>query len=241
MCTVSYLPQENGNFVFTSNRDEAISRKTIAPKVYSNDGVKVLMPKDQVAGGSWIGVSDKKRLVCLLNGGFEKHARKVSYRHSRGKVVNDFLHTDDFKAMLDGCDLENIEPFTLIVIDWSHDLVSYELVWNEVEKHISQLDINQPKIWSSSTLYTQEMKQVRNQWFLNYFSDKEFSQENALDFHKNFGIGDKDVDLQIDRGILKTVSITNVVKSGFNVDMVYDDLLENKVYSENINSEVVYG
>ncbi|MFD0963457.1 NRDE family protein [Pseudofulvibacter geojedonensis] len=241
MCTVSYLPQNKENFVFTSNRDEAVGRETIAPRVYLGKEVKFLMPKDKLAGGSWIGVSDKKRLVCLLNGGFEKHVRKSNYRHSRGKVVINFLQVDDFQELLYSCILKDIEPFTLIVIDWSENLVAHELIWDGVEKHISQLDVNKPKIWSSSTLYTQEMKQIRNQWFLDYFSDKEFSKENALEFHENFGVGDKDVDLQIDRGHLKTVSITNVVKNGDEIDMLYKDLLKDLVFLENINSVVVHG
>lgn len=240
MCTVSYLPQKNGSFVFTSNRDESVCRKTISPKVYLSDEVRMLMPKDEVAGGTWIGVSDKNRLVCLLNGGFEKHTRKTSYKHSRGKVVNDFLKIDAFQLLLSEYDLKGVEPFTLIILDWSDVLVAYELVWDEYEKHISELDVSQPKIWSSATLYTQEMKQIRNQWFLNYFASKDYSKENALDFHKNFGVGDKDVDLQIDRGSLKTVSVTNVVKDSSGVNMIYEDLLLNKVYLKNINSEVVY-
>lgn len=56
MCTVTYIPQENNNFILTSNRDEAYGRKTLAPSFYTIDGVKMLFPKDAVAGGSWIGV-----------------------------------------------------------------------------------------------------------------------------------------------------------------------------------------
>lgn len=241
MCTVSYLPQKDGNFIFTSNRDEAINRITIPPKVYLREDVKILMPKDELAGGTWIGVSDQKRLVCLLNGGFEKHVRKNHYRHSRGKVVSDFLLVQDCQVLLSDYDLSNIEPFTLVMLDWSQSLVIYELVWNGGEKFLSELDVNQPKIWSSSTLYTDEMKQIRNQWFLDYFSGRDFTADSALSFHRNFGVGDKDIDLQIDRGTLKTVSITNVVKNDFDVTMIYEDLLIGKVYLEKLNSVTVYG
>lgn len=226
MCTVSFIPKGNDDFVFTSNRDEAISRKTIVPKMYQVDGEKVLCPKDEVAGGTWIGVSGKQRLVCLLNGGFVKHQRKNKYKHSRGKVVNDLLLTNDFRKELAVYDLLNVEPFTLIVLDWSNSLVMYELVWNEKEKHFREMNVNESFIWSSSTLYTEEMRQTRKDWFTSYFTGKPFSQENCLDFHENYGIGDTDLDLQIDRGELKTVSITSVEKTRDAVSMIYKDLLQ---------------
>ncbi len=122
MCTVSFLPNKDGGFVFTSNRDEAVSRKTSPPEIYNYNGVKVLCPKDDLAGGTWIGVSSKSRLVCLLNGGFVKHERKNNYRHSRGKIVIDFLVVGDYKKVLNSYDLNDIEPFTLIILDWQNAL-----------------------------------------------------------------------------------------------------------------------
>ena len=82
MCTVTYLPLGNNDFILTSNRDEDPKRKTIPPKEYLEDGVKLTYPKDELAGGTWIGLSEKSRLICLLNGGFTKHSREESYRMS---------------------------------------------------------------------------------------------------------------------------------------------------------------
>ena len=78
MCTVTFLPLGNTDFILTSNRDEQRLRETLPPKIYEEDGVEMLFPKDKVAGGTWIGTSSKKRLVCVLNGGFIKHKRKES-------------------------------------------------------------------------------------------------------------------------------------------------------------------
>ena len=52
MCTVTYLPQENDGFILTSNRDESPMRKTIPPKKYVENGVELIYPKDQLAGGT---------------------------------------------------------------------------------------------------------------------------------------------------------------------------------------------
>ena len=83
MCTVTFLPLQNNNFILTSNRDEQRIRETIPPKKYKENGVDLFFPKDKIAGGTWIGTSSNKRLVCVLNGAFKKHKRKDYYKKSR--------------------------------------------------------------------------------------------------------------------------------------------------------------
>ena len=75
MCTVTYFPLGKNDFILTSNRDETPFRKTIPPKKYLENGVELTYPKDELAGGTWIGTSSKNRLVCVLNGAFIKHKR----------------------------------------------------------------------------------------------------------------------------------------------------------------------
>ena len=79
MCTITLFPLSGikKGFVLTSNRDEVSGRQTLPPDFSENKGRKMLFPKDGVAGGTWIGVSDRQRLVCLMNGGFEKHQRAI--------------------------------------------------------------------------------------------------------------------------------------------------------------------
>lgn len=224
MCTVSFIPKNNNDFIFTSNRDEAIKRKTSYPDFQNINGVKTLFPKDEISKGTWIGVSEKKRLVCLLNGAFEKHLRQPYYRHSRGKVVKDILVTDDFQESLLNYNLEDIEPFTLIVVDWEKSLQLHELIWDASKRHIKQLPLEN-KIWSSSTLYTNEMKIKRQNWFHDFVSEKSSTQESILDFHENYEVGDKNIDLKIDRGLLKTISITSVKKEDNSISMKYLDFV----------------
>ncbi len=95
MCTVTYLPIGNDQFILTSNRDESPMRKTIAPKKYDEQGIALVYPKDELAGGTWIGLSEKNRLVCLLNGGFEIHERKGPYAMSRGLIVRKILSAEN--------------------------------------------------------------------------------------------------------------------------------------------------
>src|SRR5690554_4635530 len=105
MCTLTFIPKTAVEFIITSNRDEAVVRKTIPPRAYIQDGIKLLFPKDELAGGTWIGASSKKRLICLLNGGFKPHVRKSEYRKSRGIVVTDLLKADTTVTAIEAYDL----------------------------------------------------------------------------------------------------------------------------------------
>lgn len=226
MCTVSYLPLRDNNFILTSNRDETPLRNTIHPQEYLENGVLLKYPKDELAGGTWIGLSDKKRLVCLLNGGFEKHIRKSSYNISRGIIVKNILSADDGVSYINNFDFTEIEPFTLVLVDWSKQLETYELVWDGLKKHFNKLP-QEPKIWSSSTLYTKGMRELRKEWFANWLKENnEFHQEEILKFHKNNTLGTPDVSVKMKRPLVETVSITSVVKEDSKVDISYIDFLE---------------
>ncbi|GFD72514.1 hypothetical protein KUL113_19340 [Tenacibaculum sp. KUL113] len=227
MCTVTYLPLGNNNFILTSNRDEDPKRKTIAPKTYVEEGVKLTYPKDELAGGTWIGLSEKNRLICLLNGGFTKHQRAESYRMSRGVIVKQLLKVDDPVEIINHFDFEGIEPFTIVLVDWNNGLQAYELVWDGVKKHFQELG-KTPKIWSSSTLYTDEMKQLRKEWFADWLSNnKEFHQSGIINFHQDETRGNKEVSLKMKRQNVETVSVTSVIKKEKQLTMSYYDLHSN--------------
>lgn len=229
MCTVTYIPKENNNFILTSNRDEAYGRTTLAPSFYDIDGVKMLFPKDAVAGGSWIGISEKSRMICLLNGGFENHIKVQDYKMSRGVVVKELLKAGDLSKAIQDFDYQGIEPFTIVAIDWSTSLIATELVWDGYKAHITVLG-KEPKIWSSSTLYDHAMKAKRRNWFADFSQDADWSAGSLLDFHTTGGEGNEYVDLRMNRGKLGTVSITQVEKTGEICTMTYHDFQKEEVH-----------
>lgn len=229
MCTVTYLPLGNNNFILTSNRDESPVRKTIPPKKYDENGVELTYPKDELAGGTWIGLSEKNRLVCLLNGGFEKHQRNEYYRLSRGVIVKEILTSNDAVEFITNYNFAEIEPFTIVLVDWNNQLETYELVWDGTEKHFNKLP-QEPKIWSSSTLYTSAMKQMRKDWFSEWLSKQEnFQQKNILEFHQDETRGDVETSLKMKRSFVETVSVTSVQKTSEEIKIKYIDILKNKV------------
>jgi hypothetical protein len=172
MCTVSFIPISEYDFILTSNRDESPKRETHFPRIYEQGRVKLLYPKDKLAGGTWIGASNKKRLICLLNGGFKPHNRKEKYRMSRGKIVTDMLSVENIEKDLNEYDLLDIEPFTMILVSWKNDLKLKELVWDGIDKYISNKPIK-PKIWSSSLLYSEKVKKKREQWFKEFLNSSD--------------------------------------------------------------------
>lgn len=232
MCTVTYIPKENNNFILTSNRDEAYGRTTLAPSFYDVDGVKMLFPKDAVAGGSWIGISEKSRMICLLNGGFTNHIKVQDYKMSRGVVVKELLKAEDLTMAIQDFEYDGIEPFTIVAIDWSGVLKATELVWDGHKAHINVLG-KEPKIWSSSTLYDATMKEKRRDWFAQFSKETDWTPESLLDFHTTAGEGDKHIDLKMNRGKLGTVSSTQVTKNGESCEMAYHDFQKEEVHTTN--------
>ncbi|RCS28441.1 hypothetical protein DUT90_00505 [Polaribacter sp. WD7] len=226
MCTVTYFPLGENDFILTSNRDETPLRKTIPPKKYIENGVALTYPKDQIAGGTWIGMSENNRLVCLLNGGFENHIRKPQYKLSRGVVVKNILSAIDGIAYVENFDFSNIEPFTLVLVDWNIQLKTYELIWDGVHKHFRELP-QQPKIWSSSTLYNQEMKENRKKWFDSWLSKQnEFLQHEILAFHQNEDFGTPETSIKMKRSTVETVSVTSVKKEATLLSLEYIDFVK---------------
>ena len=227
MCTVTFLPLSSNSFILTSNRDEQRLRETIPPKKYVEDGVEMVFPKDKLAGGTWIGTSSKNRLVCVLNGGFVKHKRKVSYKKSRGVIAKEILKEDNLFEYIENLGLNGIEPFTMVIVDWNNDeLRLYELIWDEQIKHFSKFK-NEPKIWSSSTLYSNEVKEIRKSWFQNWIVENEFTSEKVLEFHHS-EIGDKEQSVLMKRSYVETVSISSVKKENEIIKMQYEDVVHSK-------------
>ncbi len=223
MCTVTYLPKSNG-FIITSNRDEAPNRvSALHPDVYFEDGVKLLYPKDPQGNGSWLALAEDERAVCLMNGGFEPHKRKDSYKHSRGLIVTRFFSYKNAADFIENYDFSGVEPFTLVIAEFGK---LYELRWDETNYHLKEMDAKEPHIWSSTTLYTPEITAKREEWFAKWLkTNDQYIVDNIRKFHKFGGDGDHNNDLIMHRGdIISTVSITSIVMGTDNVEMIYEDL-----------------
>lgn len=235
MCTVTFIPKSNYDFILTSNRDEAPGRNTLSPEIYSENGVQLLYPKDAVAGGTWIGASERKRVITLMNGGFVAHESHSFYRKSRGLVVLDLLKCEDIRREVENYNFTEIEPFTVIIVDWNTDLQLFQLVWDGDNFHFSEKPLA-PKIWSSSPLYPENLKKKREQWFSEFlFKNVSPTEGEILNFHKTAGEGDLNESLIMDRGFVKTKSITQIIRRDKKVEMRYEDLQSGAVNTSRLH------
>ena len=230
MCTVSFV-NSNEKFIITSNRDEKVAReKAIEPKIHLVKDKKIFFPKDQKAGGTWYAVDDKAHIVVLLNGAKEKHELKSSYRKSRGLIVLDLISSESVILFWPKIDLDNIEPFTLVVFE---NQKLYQLQWNEFKKETTELDTTKNHIWSSSTLYPLAIREQRAQWFYDFLESKDnISELDMMNFHKNTEGNNRENGLVINRNdLLKTLSITQTVIEKNKVSLRHYDLTENQEFT----------
>ena len=224
MCTVTYIPTPEG-CIITSNRDEKITReRALSPQEYLIDGKKIIFPKDPKAGGTWVAHSETK-IIVLLNGAREKHIPKPHYRKSRGLIVLDLMTAKKTIDYWGKIDLSDIEPFTIVLIE-NNKLT--QLQWNEVEKSTTEFDAKQFHIWSSSTLYSKEIRVQRKEWFQDFIKSKNApTPEEILHFHQFTESENKEFGLQINRNdVLKTISITQCKVTSNTIKMEYLDLFE---------------
>lgn len=227
MCTVTFIPTGD-NYFITSNRDEKNTRKlAIPPTAYQFESGKIFFPRDGDMGGSWIAIHENGNAAVLLNGAFEKHSAQPPYRLSRGKIFLHVIASEFPIKRFERLSLERIEPFTLVLLD-KDDL--YECRWDGAQKYCKQLKTHKPYIWSSVTLYDEEVVKKRESWFSAFLSAKANpSQEDILHFHQFTGGGDKSYDLQMERDELySTVSITSISLTAGGGQMTYLDIKGHK-------------
>ena len=216
---------EGNKTIITSNRDEKIIRPAalLPQKIETRNGV-LYYPVDAKAGGTWFITNDKGDVGVLLNGAYEKHIPKESYRLSRGSILPALFTAENPLDALDSFDFEGIENCTLVLFV---DGFLNECVWDGTNLTITKLDEKKRYIWSSVTLYNTEMIAARKQWFKEFnTSNPNPSQEEMIHFHTNSGTGNDEFGLKMNRGNeMLTVSITSVLVSEESTRLKYFDVL----------------
>lgn len=229
MCTVSFV-HVHDRIIITSNRDEKIIRPSaIPPRDYTINGKNVIFPKDPKAGGTWFVVDANGTVLVLLNGADEKHKVVLPYRKSRGLIVLDIISRVSPKDFWDEIDLENIEPFTLVLFQ-NKEL--FQLRWNGNQKETTPLDSHKNHIWSSSTLYPEAIREKRTNWFYTFLdANPEISETEMLHFHRYTEEKNQENGLVINRNDeMKTLSITQSVIEKNKVAILHCDLIAQKEY-----------
>lgn len=226
MCTVTYYKGAKGIFL-TSNRDENISRPNAALMHQENlHGITVMYPIDPQAFGSWFGYRTDKSALVLLNGAFEKHRRIIPYKRSRGLVLLEILKQPNFNQAWENVSLEGVEPFSLVA--YQHDQLSFKR-WDGTIKYSEELNSEQPHIWSSVTLYEEEIRNARKLWFAEFLSSNtnEKTAEDFISFHTTTGKDNSTNGLVINRNnVMLTKNITQISMLEDHAKMLHWELLK---------------
>lgn len=226
MCTVSYFRNNTGSITLTSNRDEHIDRPLALPPQPFLHGARTLYyPKDPRGSGTWFCVTEQPEVLVLLNGAAQKHVPQPPYRRSRGLVVLELLQYAPVLEQWDQMDLDHIEPFTLVYCN-VHQLV--ELQWDGFQKKTTHLDIQQPQIWSSSTLYPDAVRAERKNWFHVFLRQKNNcpSPSDMLQFHTGTRLDDPENGLIINRNAtMLTKSVSQCTLSPTDFVFTHRDLM----------------
>ena len=223
MCTVTFIPS-GGKIFLVSNRDEKHSRgDAIKPSIYQSSTGQVLYPKDADYGGSWISIHQNGNAAVLLNGAIKPHTSEPPYRRSRGLILLDLFKETSIVSAFGTISLGKIEPFTVVL--WEKGKL-WEGRWDGHTRQLIAIDKSLPHIWSSVTLYDEDVRTRREKWFSDWLlSHPNPSLEDIIDFHQVTGEGDLYNDLLMNRnGHLYTVSITGMEMQAGYGKMLYKDL-----------------
>jgi hypothetical protein len=119
MCTVSFLPMEQG-FALAMNRDEKKSRVAGEKPRKQRTGRHFSLHPSEPGGGTWIGINQGGLALALINW----HAQKPNEhaRFSRGIVVPHLLAAENLERaakLFASLPLEHLNPFRLIAVSRS--------------------------------------------------------------------------------------------------------------------------
>ena len=209
MCCLSIYKTKDHKVVITHNRDEQKSRQLAANQLIPEiiNGRKVWMPKDAQSNGTWI-ATDGQVAGALLNGFKENHVKKDAYRASRGNIIPSLFQMQSIEKFVSDFDPDGYEPFTLVMFGGDDRLLEYG--WDEQKIYITNLDSNLPHIYSSPTLYNNEVKINRAQQFFKWLKN-DCSENDIWHLHATKG-KDHNKFLNVDYNqIIRTVALSQIV------------------------------
>ena len=126
MCTLllAHRVFPGAALVVAANRDELLGRASSPPLLVAGE-TRVLMPRDLVAGGTWLGLNERGLFVGITNRAGQPPDRT---RASRGALVVEALRAPDAGALharLSRLEAARYNPFHLLYADGSKAFVTW--------------------------------------------------------------------------------------------------------------------
>ena len=152
MCTLTFVPAEDG-YLVGMNRDELLARPVaLPPRVFERSGIEMVYPREP-SGGAWIACNSQGNLLALLNwNGSESH-NLGEKRRTRGLVIPHLIGLPDLSTTdshFQQMNLDGLFSFRLIGVFRSEKVVN-EWRWDGTAKKFLRLSWVR-KHWFSSSL-----------------------------------------------------------------------------------------
>lgn len=152
MCTLTFVPSEDG-YLVGMNRDELFSRpRALAPKISGKGAMKMVYPLEP-SGGTWIACNSQGNLLALLNwSGIESH-NLGEKRRTRGLAIPELIGLPDLSTTdshFQQMNLDGLLPFRLIGV-FRNDKIVNEWRWDGTARQFLRFSWAR-KHWFSSSL-----------------------------------------------------------------------------------------
>lgn len=141
MCTLTIF-RVSDELTITMNRDDTPARAEAPPRIWDDETCRFAAPVDLEAGGTWIGVNAAGVAACLLN----RYDQAQKGARSRGEIVPHVLRGQDLAAAT--LTLGQYSPFTCLIVS-PNGVLRYD--WNGKESTKRQLDVDAPRMFTSSS------------------------------------------------------------------------------------------
>ncbi len=181
MCTITIFRKQDG-YLLTMNRDERRDREEEIPPQMQTTDPGLMMPKDPVGGGTWIGVNAHGVSACLLNGyheaDYDAKSREKNWE-SRGLIIPKILEAPLAKEAVgmigQQLDLTRYRSFTLFVVD-QEDVFQ---ITHFIDHPLTSKRLKDPELFfSSSSWKADEVLPYRAELFRKWQeSGREFFDE----------------------------------------------------------------
>lgn len=152
MCTLTFVPKEDG-YLVGMNRDELFSRPiALPPKIFGKRTMEMVYPQE-LSGGTWIACNSQGNLLALLNwNGIESHNLREK-RRSRGLAIPELIGLSDLSTTnshFQQMKLDGLFPFRLIGV-FLHEKIVNEWRWDGTARQFLRFSWAR-KHWFSSSL-----------------------------------------------------------------------------------------
>ena len=222
MCTLTFVPTENG-YLASMNRDEKLIRPhALPPKRFDFPGATAVFPREH-SGGTWIGCNRHGNLLALLNWNDVVPPFGGAILRSRGTLIPELIGAVDFantQACLACLDLNQVPPFRLVGAFLGESIIG-EWLWDGLRQQEFQFAWAK-RHWFSSGVSDALAWQQRGQTCDNAKRDRSMDLVSWVrNLHQSHDPVPGPFSICVHREDAATVSYTEVRCSGEGISMSY--------------------